>query len=463
MGKIPDIFIAIPAALFALVLSFLFPSAGIVSLFLYALFSFVYIRVDKSDRRFVLSVLALGFVLRLAAMFTYYKFWLLAGRQDVIGPDGESFSRIGWYIRTILRGDANALVPSGEFIFRNFREITLSYKGHVSLTVLGTSAPFLHLVGFAYYLLGYAPLLIKSFNVIISLFSSVIVYLTALEISTRRAARISFVIFLFFPSIFLFSVTMLKEPIIILCVLLIIYSLVRLKEGTNVKKVFITAASLIVILFLREEFFVVMSLVAAVFLTIRMRGRWKLSIIVISLAVMAAAASGVFPKINLKSAVFKDTAASFFIRQASQYYGGGRLAYRVFPERYYEDYRKFPGDSEYLASAVKITTGKFIRYLPKGVFFYLARPFPFLRHDVIYTLISFQMLYWYVIVLMALPGAFRVRMARALPIFFYLLIVIAATAMVEGNEGILLRHRDSVVPFFIIFASSLIGKTRKTS
>jgi hypothetical protein len=33
--------------------------------------------------------------------------------------------------------------------------------------------------------------------------------------------------------------------------------------------------------------------------------------------------------------------------------------------------------------------------------------------------------------------------------------------MAEGNEGILLRHRDAIVPFFIIFASACVDSIFK--
>jgi 4-amino-4-deoxy-L-arabinose transferase-like glycosyltransferase len=420
-------------ALAVLIFTFLFPQAGLIAILLCGVVMIIRKKTPKADRRFIILVLIIAIASRLLVMFAYNYFWLETGRADVIGPDGETFSRIAWSITKALSGDAGGYLPPTNPV---------------------AHGPIMYSIGFVYLIFGYAPLIIKSLNITASAIAAFLVYLTALELSTRRVARIAFLIFAFFPSIFIFSISMLREPVIVLCVAAVIYSLVRLKRKVDLAGIIILAVGMCAIIFFRRE--MAMILAATTITSLGRQGRRLLYVFLIGLAVLSASLFWGFMKTadcRLHSVLF--------LRHAAQYESGGRLAYRIFPDSFYEEHKRYALDKEYLACRAGCTIVEFLRYLPKGAFFYMARPFPFTRADLVYRLLSFQMLYWYLIVALSFFGMMRIRKPQARPIFIYIILIILATSMAEGNEGILLRHRDAIVPFFIIFASACVDSIFK--
>ena len=273
--------------------------------------------------------------------------------------------------------------------------------------------------------------------------------------------------FTFFPSVFIFSITLLRDPLIILCILTILYGLTKLNKAMDYKSMTLLLITLIPILFLREQLFAIMTLLTILVLLINKKVKHKLGIIslMVTFAILATN-TGVFCKINFRPMILiKNAAPVIFAKNANLYITGGRLAYRVFPKKhhdaYWDSYRKHSNKEDYFKSDEKITTVEFIKCLPRGILFYFLRPIPFAKKNFIDNLISVQMLYWYMILILAMVGIFKTRFTHIYPLILYITIMIAVTSMVDANEGILLRHRDSVVPFFILFASNAIDKFKR--
>ncbi len=418
----------------------------------------------KNDKGFILTVLLIAIAIKLIIMLAYFYFWLLPGNPDLIGPDGEAFSQKAWYISKVLRDKVDYQVPSNEFAFQNFHKLVNQHKGQLPLQDRANFL-FTYFIGFTYFLFGYVPLLMKGFNIFISAVSSILFYLLALEIYSRSVARISFILFTFFPSIFIFSITLLRDPLIILCILAILYALIKLNKALNFKDLALLIVALILILFLRQELFVIMAVLALVVFLLSKKLKYKIVIFsIMAASLLFVTNSSIFYKITLRPAVLiKNVAPIIFSKNAGLYATGGRLVYKVFPEKYYSTYKKYATREEYFNSDEKITIIEFIKCLPKGILSYLTRPFPFIRKGFIDNLMSLQMIYWYTILILSIFGIFRTRFASVYPVLIYIAMMLIITSMVDANEGILLRHRDSIVPFFIIFASSGIDKINRAA
>lgn len=415
------------------------------------------------DSRFILTVLLIAVLVKCVFIVTYFYFWLLPGNPDLIGPDGEGFSQRGWYISRVLRGEVDYRTPTEEFVFQKYYRVVDYYGGKLPPFNSRGNGLFTYFIGFTYFLFGYVPLLMKGFNIFISAVSSILFYLLALEIYARLAAKISFILFTFFPSIFLFSITLLKDPLIILCILAIIYALIRLNKALNFKDMTLLIVALILILFSRQELFVIMTVLVLAVLLLNKRLKYKIVIFpIVIVSLLFATNTNIFYRIMFKPAVLiKNIAPIIFVRNAGLYATGGRLAYRVFPEKCYSTYEKYATKEEYLNSDEKITMIEFIKYIPRSILFYLIRPFPFVRKGFIDNLISLQMIYWYIILSLSIFGILKTRFALVYPILIYIAMILIITSMVDANEGILLRHRDSVVPFFILFASAVVNKINR--
>ena len=413
-----------------------------------------------TDRRFVLTVIAIGVIAKIIIVIAYYHLWLLPGNQDLIGPDGEGFIQRGWYIAKVLSNKVDYEVPSNELVFKIFYRVVDYYGGKLPPFNSRANDLFTYFIGFIFYLFGYIPLLIKFFNILISALSAFLIYRLALKIYQDRIARMALVLFTFFPSIFMFSISALRDPLIILCILSIIYVLVGLNRRYSIWNLIMLEAGLLFVLFLRPELFVLMSLMTVFIFIVNKKMKFKITFIMSIIAVLIFAASThLFYKINFKPEfALRNAGAVIFAKNAALYHTGGNLAYRIFPDVQYDLYKKCNSMKEYLESPDRITTLEVLRALPKAVFFYFTRPVPFVRPGFAYDLISVNMIFWYLTLALSGAGLFRQRSGTVYPIIIYIVVIAAVTSMAEANEGILLRHRDIVAPFFILFAAAGIDK-----
>lgn len=445
--------------------SFLSPTAAVAALLFCGLVMAARRYIDSRNKKFAIVVICGAFLIKLVLIFIYFHLWLVPGNQDIIGPDGEGYSQRGWYIAKVLKGEKGYGTPTDEWVFKMFYRVVDYYGGKLPPFNSRGNTFFTYFIGFVYYLFGYVPIMIKSLNLAISGFSSIIVYNMAKHIYNARSGRLALLIFTFFPSIFIFSMSLLREPLIIFCVLVILYKLIGLSKTITLKDALSLLTVLLLILFLREELFVLMVLLAGLVILFRVTGRSKFIVLLGMACMLAYAVTAPMFRATAFSrpgVIFKNIAPVIFSRNASLYFAGGRLAYRIFPEKYYEEYKKYPTREAYYNSKERITVGEFIRYMPKGVFFYLMRPFPFINKGVIDILFSIQMVAWYCLMAFAALGLCRTKIKIVYPMLLYIAMMIFFSSMIDANEGIVLRHRDCIVPLIVIFASgSVCGRPDK--
>lgn len=415
-----------------------------------------------SDRKFLISIIAVSVAIKAVMMVVYFHVWLLNGHADIIGPDGEGYSHSGWYIAKVLAGGKDLSAPTKEYVFKDFHKSVENYQGKLPPFNGRTNGLYAYAAGVLYYIFGYVPLLVKSCNILFSALTSLVVFLMASRLYNGRVARIATVAFTFFPSVFLFSITALREPLIILCVTTALYMLIRMAGTVRYRDAAVLAVSLALILFLRQELFLIVSGLVLALVLVQGGLRYKIAVAsIIGAALVIVTGTPLFSKINFAPATLvKDAAAVVFSKNYTSYNAGGRLAYAIFPREYYDTYRKYGNRDAYLASHEKLTMRQLVRYLPEGIIAYLVRPVPFVRSDTVYFALSWYSLCWYAVLALSLVGVFRKRNAPAYPIFLFMAVLILASCMGEANEGILLRHRDSLVPFIVLFASAALERQK---
>ena len=411
------------------------------------------------NRKFILIILAAAIAVKIIITAAYFHLWLLPGNKDLIGPDGEGFSQRGWYIAKVLSGKVSYEAPTKEYVFKHFYRVVDAYKGHLPVFNSRGNGLYTYFIGLVYYLFGYAPLVIKGINICISAVSSVVLYLIASEVYSKRIARKAFVIYTFFPTVFIFSMSALRDPSAILCVLTISYALLKLTKNIRLKNIMLISAALILLLFLREEVFVIMS-VTAILSILKNRGmKFKVVVILVSLAILFGITKiPIYYRLKANPVdLIKKIAPITLAKNTGLYYTGGRLAYKVFPDRYYEDFKRYAGrEDEYFSSPERIPLSELVKALSMAVLYYLVRPFPFVHKNPVYILISVSMIWWYIILALSVPGLLRSRQAPPYPLVALTGVTLLATSLLNANEGILLRHRDMIIPLFIILASCAV-------
>jgi len=118
-----------------------------------------------------------------------------------------------------------------------------------------------------------------------------------------------------------------------------------------------------------------------------------------------------------------------------------------------------------IAKDVDISTpGKALRYLPKGMAYFLFAPFPWTAEGLQQKVAIPGTILWYVLFIFALYGlyVYRMKWRAAFVILFFVAVTLVGYSLVEGNFGTAFRHRAVILPFVFMVASAGITRVFRT-
>lgn len=96
-----------------------------------------------------------------------------------------------------------------------------------------------------------------------------------------------------------------------------------------------------------------------------------------------------------------------------------------------------------------------LEHIPRGIAYVLLAPFPWDVERTADVPVVIDMFAWYAVLAAAVTTIFRTRRPwRAyLPLVLYVGAVLTVYVLIQGNLGILFRHRSMIVPFSIVLAA----------
>lgn len=97
-----------------------------------------------------------------------------------------------------------------------------------------------------------------------------------------------------------------------------------------------------------------------------------------------------------------------------------------------------------------------IAYLPRGLLYLLFAPLPWEMRTLADLAAAPDLLVWYLVVMVAFVGLYRVIVDRGWDMAYPILVggaIAAALSLIEGNVGTLVRHRAMVIPLAVLVAS----------
>jgi len=224
-------------------------------------------------------------------------------------------------------------------------------------------------------------------------------------------------------------------------ILLIAYFILRFADNNHIKYIILIGISAAAINLFKFKLFLPLCLssVLALFFGLKINLKRKLFIIFIFL-IFVLSLFIVRPHILNKLTLRMEDMA--MVQRA--YVQEGGTTYKIYDEYIYRE------------PEPKIPIFRFIKALPKGIFYFMLAPFPWrITHTL--RLYSYpQIVLWYLILLFAPIGlltALRYRFKYAGLVIVFLAPFTSILALSLGNEGIAARHRDLISPFIIVFAS----------
>ncbi len=383
--------------------------------------------MDSGERRFVTGLLIAAVVLRVVAVAGLFV-WTdhSAVPFGSFFGDEEYFIKRGLWLRNLALGVSLQSLDL-ESAFQAYNASSHLYLLALIQMLVGPAPYGLHLVGILFYVLG-AVLL---FRLVRSTFG-------------RMPAVLGLAALLLIPSLFAWSVSVLKEPLFVLISAMIVVLAAKMARASSLTSRLLmlpAAVALAVILDSIRQGGAALSAVGVfgglLIAFLATRPRLMLAALVLTPILVGAAFSR--PQVQLRAYTAIQTAAR-------QHWGhvvvSPGYAYRLLDDRFYPD----------LNEVSDLRLGETIRFVVRAAVAYVAEPLPWKTQSRVALAYLPEQVVWYVIALLVpigLPFAFRRDPLLAGLLFCHALAIGAAVALNGGNVGTLVRHRGLVLPYLV--------------
>lgn len=408
------------------------------AVFLFLLFGLIVYWIRRKspeeDRRFIVTVLLAGFLLRVSLAIALHAIVYMKGYHCISGDD-LLYTLKGW-----------GIVCGWE------KKPTFWLGDIFAVSVYGLN-PITYIIAFFYKIFGFHPVISKIINCIIGTLIGWISYSIGREIFDRKTARIAMLIAMFFPSLIRWSITNLKDPATIFVFMACVYILIIAVERPIALWKYAALFSLAGILYLFPNKFHFMIIVCGTgimvickFLSALSAGFRRIAVLIMGTVSMAIGLFAVYVKPErLISFIYALEKKQSNMAQA--------------------DYAGYYFYTKNLVHSLNLGYINILELMKVGcmnAFYFLLTPFPSQMLVSRERLVALpQMLLWYLLLALSVFGFAKLTLRRPKTAFLVggiLFIGIMINAMVEGNIGSALRHRDVFSPFFIIFASSILSE-----
>ena len=413
---------------------FIFPFLIVFAGFLTGIFLISLIQKEKEESAFLIPMFIFAFLARIIMSVLVYTFNLVSIGTGLWG-DGWCYSEDGYKILQLWLGG-----------IRDFSEIARIAAG---ISISGTVGNCDFWNAFVYFFTGKSPLSLIFINAAASSLTIIFVYYIAKQIYSKKAAMWASILTAFWPSLFLWSISNLKEPITILLLTVLIWATLRLKRQFRFYLVFLIAASgfalkefrTIVIVVYVAAFFV--SLLAAGYKTQKKGLLFLALLIIISGFILTE-----FIGFHWMDVFRSGDSLKFYNIKASS------VLEFMHKARTYRAY----GGSAFLVGWDFMNPFVLVFFTPLALFVAFLAPFPWQLGSAIQVMAMPEMIIYYLLVPLMISGSKFILCHRTEGIIMvaYVFIMFFALAFLEGNIGTLFRHRAIILPFcFILVAVGL--------
>jgi hypothetical protein len=382
------------------------------------------------ERRWVTGLLALAIAARVLAVAALF---LTAdpdrGSLMTVFGDEEYMQLRAWRLRNIWLG----LPVSRETLI-------YAYEG------TGWTS-YIAVIAYLQYLLGPAPYGVHLFNVVLFAAAAVLLYRITRRSYGDVPALIGFGLLLFVPTLFIWSVSALKESLYVLCVAGVLVAALQIVRARTWPARMLalagTAALSAMLGTLRPGGLIVAvgSVLGGYALALAMASRRVLVAAVLTVAVAGWIAANV-PSVRGQFVA----GVHLLARQHRGHVFSSGHAYKVLDERLYADTNP----------SFQMTGAEGARYLVRALGSYVLVPLPWTAASALELLFLPEYVIWLVLVLLAIAGlgiAARRDVVWTGLLAAHTAVAAVSVALSSGNVGTLVRHRSVVIPFMIWFSA----------
>ncbi len=388
---------------------------------------------------------------------------IAAIRRNTLGREGGQLARI--YLATLVLRHILAIVLNQYAADVGFAAtfwgdsstydwggwlLALKWAGETYATPAGAMGVsgygFSYFVALLYYVFGHNQLLVQFVNATLGSVAVVVIYAIAKRLFDTAVARWSALFMAFFPQMVFWSCAIYKDPAVLLCIALCIYSVLRLRDRFSMLQLTFFVAAALALMSLRfYVFYMVVVATAGTFAFSYRRG------------FLGGAASQVMLVLALVIAIVFGV-RSETLRQQRDYFDLERLQVARADQANL-------GHSAFGAQVDVSTPQGALAAIPIGLVYLLLAPFPWAVSGVRQILSFPEMVVWYALLPSLVRGlsyALKTRFRAALPVLAFALLLTVAYAVFQSNVGTVYRQRTQISMFFFIFMGAGIEAKKRT-
>lgn len=384
---------------------------------------------DEAERRALVAMLVVGFALRVAAIG-----WLFVSTDHASVPFGSFFGDEDYFIkRSIWLRNLALGIPV------SLADVRYAYDASIQTSFIWLLAA-LHLV------FGPSPYGIHLVSALLYMAGALALYRTVRPRFGMPAALLGLGLLLFLPSLFAWSISVLKEPVFFALMAGVVWATVTAARQPSWAIRLAAAALLLPTAMaaetIRDGGFVVAGAgtVGGVLMAlVWSRRRWLMAATVVAMVVVpfALSRSSVLDRLDL-------VVANAVQRHWDHVHAPGH-SYLILEPSFYVD-RPLPGD---------LTRADAIRYAAGGLIAYVTVPAPWQMTSRTELAYLPEQLVWYLLVALAPIGVWagmrRDPFVTAI-LLVHLVMAVGLVAMTGGNIGTLVRHRALALPYVVWFS-----------
>jgi hypothetical protein len=364
--------------------------------------------VSEDERALLRRLITYGFLIRAAISLVLE----ITGYSQRFAPDEETYAGYGWQF---------AQYWSGDILMRPWRMSSDEPTGYFYLNAI------------FFFVFGRTEIPIKLVNAFVGAYSARYLYLLARDLFGEAVGRRATSLFVFFPSLILWSTVNIRDVWVVFLILFISYKSAQVSRGYSHLGVIQLLGGIYALTFFRDYLFFVVALPPVISLVLgrtRHFGR--------NVALAAIAAVGLV-------VLFQQGAVS------------DKASRRMSLEALSEARRDLATGGSAFHENVDISTpSRAVSFLPIGIAYFLFSPFPWEITSVLKLFSLPEMVLIYALTPAMFRGvrfAIRERFRDSLQVLMLTGLLTVSYALGEGNVGTLYRHRAQVLGFYLVFAA----------
>lgn len=383
---------------------------------------------QPADYKFLWRIFSIGFVARLSvAAFSFFFSLARGGNGFLLQEDGVDASCNGWAIATLWRMELT-----------NWREVVRS-------VCMSTRLGFYHYWNaVVYYFTGYNPLVMFFINCLVGALTIILIYLIAKKIFlNEKIAKISALLYTFWPSTFLWSTMNSKESLIVFFTCLAIWSFVNIREKFNIGQLLLMLLSILILGNLRRLAFILV--VFAIFSSLLIYKKKLLLRPTITVLILMA----ILISLNLERFSALKQKLYGYALGGSSFFGMAHYTHNVRA-------KLAEHGSGFLTNIDISTPARTLLYLPYGLSYAMFAPFLWQLSSATELMAAPEILVWYILLPFVVYGfllSLKYKWKEVSIIIIFAVLMLFTLALFEGNVGTLFRHRASLIPFCLILAA----------